>query len=120
MSNAVKFTPPAGAIRIALARVGCEEAATWSVAVSPGRGAVLVAVEDTGPGIAPENQQLVFEKFRQVEDKASGKPSGTGLGLTISREIVERHRGRLTLRSAPGQGSRFTVALPECAPAEAA
>ena len=76
-------------------------------------------MEDTGPGIAPENQQLVFEKFRQVGDTASGKPAGTGLGLTISREIVSRHGGRLTLRSAPGHGSRFTVALPECDPPEA-
>jgi signal transduction histidine kinase len=130
LSNAVKFTPPGGAIRIAVARVSPEEALRWGVtplggaeteagAVGEGAGgapgAVLVAVEDTGPGIAPENQQLVFEKFRQVADAATGKPAGTGLGLTISREIVERFGGRIGVRSAPGQGSRFTVALPECA-----
>lgn len=124
LSNAVKFTPSGGAIRIAVARVGPEEALRWGVTPRGGgeegrergesRGAVLVAVEDTGPGIAPENQQLVFEKFRQVADAATGKPAGTGLGLTISREIVERHGGRIGVRSAPGQGSRFTVALPEC------
>lgn len=112
-SNAMKFTPKGGSIRLLAARVGPAEAAGWGFAAAPGRGAVLLAVEDTGVGIAPENQTLVFEKFRQVEDTASGKPQGTGLGLSICREIVEHLGGRIGLRSAPGKGSRFTVALPE-------
>lgn len=120
MSNAVKFTPAGGTIRLAQARVGPDDAPRWGVSPGPGLGAVLVAVEDTGQGIAPENQRLVFEKFRQVTDASGAKPGGTGLGLTISRQIVGRHGGFLGLRSSPGQGSRFTVALPECPAPEAA
>ncbi len=112
-SNAVKFTPTRGTIRISSARVPSEEASRWGILVAPGRGAYLIAVEDNGIGIAPENQQLVFERFRQVIDAQHGKPQGTGLGLAICREIVERLGGRILLRSALGKGSQFTVALPE-------
>ena len=112
-SNAVKFTPGGGTIRIASARIPPEEAARWAVATTAGRGAYLIAVEDNGIGIAPENQQLVFERFRQVTDPHNGKPQGTGLGLAICREIVERLGGRIYLKSASGKGSQFTVALPE-------
>jgi len=114
-SNALKFTPKGGSIRIAAARIGPAEAPAWGITPKEGRGAVLLAVEDTGAGIAPENHELVFEKFRQVVDETSGKPHGTGLGLSICKDIVERHGGRLGLRSAIGKGSRFTVALPEVA-----
>ena len=89
------------------------EPTRWGVSPAPGRGAYLIAVEDNGIGIAPENQQLVFERFRQVIDVKHGKPQGTGLDLAICREIVERLGGRIHLRSAPGKGSQFTVALPE-------
>ena len=112
-SNAVKFTAEGGTIRIASARVAADEAARWGIAPQAGRGGYLIAVEDNGVGIAPENHQLVFERFRQVTDAQHGKPQGTGLGLAICREIVERLGGRILLRSAPGKGSQFTVALPE-------
>lgn len=114
-SNALKFTPAGGTVRLALARTGPEDAARWGVTPPPGRGAVLVAVEDTGVGIAPEHQKLIFERFRQVADPATGRPSGAGLGLAICQDLVDRFRGRIGLRSSPGQGSRFTVALPEAA-----
>lgn len=113
VSNALKFTATGGAIRLAAARVGPEDAPRWGVTPRPGAGAVLLAVEDTGVGITPENQTLIFEKFRQVTDQGLGKPTGTGLGLAISREIVERHGGRIGLRSEVGKGSRFTIVLPE-------
>lgn len=116
MSNAMKFTPAGGRIRMAAARVGPDDAAQWGVVPLPGRGAVLVAVEDSGIGIAPEHQKVIFERFRQVADPATGRPSGAGLGLAICQDLVGRFGGRVGLRSAPGQGSRFTVALPEAAP----
>lgn len=112
-SNALKFTPPGGTVRLALARAGPADAPRFGVTPPAGRGLVLVAVEDTGVGIAPENQKLIFERFRQVADPATGRPSGAGLGLAICQDLVERFGGRIGLRSAPGQGSRFTVALPE-------
>jgi signal transduction histidine kinase len=71
-----------------------------------------ISVRDTGLGIADEDQQRVFEKFQQVGDTLTGKPKGTGLGLTICRDIVAHHGGQLTLESQLGQGSTFTIALP--------
>jgi len=117
VSNAVKFTSAGGTIRIAAARVGPEEALRWGLQSPPGLGAYLMAVEDNGLGIAPEHQQLIFERFRQVTDPSQGKPRGTGLGLAICREIIQRLGGRIGLRSAVGKGSQFTVALPEAAEA---
>jgi signal transduction histidine kinase len=73
---------------------------------------VRVSVTDTGVGIAPADQSRVFEKFQQVGDTLTGKPKGSGLGLTICRDIVEHHGGRLTLSSTPGEGSTFSIWLP--------
>jgi signal transduction histidine kinase len=73
-------------------------------------GSVVLAVADRGPGIAPEHQELVFEKFGRVH--GGGAKPGTGLGLFIARSIAEAHGGRLELRSAPGEGSTFSVVLP--------
>ena len=98
ISNAVKFTPQ-GSITI----IGWQEADT-----------IHVAVSDTGIGIAPDDQARVFEPFTQVGDArpAPDRPRGTGLGLPICREIVERHGGRLWLESRLGAGSTFQFTLP--------
>jgi signal transduction histidine kinase len=72
---------------------------------------VLISVRDTGPGIAPEDQALVFEAFRQTRTSLR-QAGGTGLGMPIARSLAEAHGGRLWLESAPGQGSTFYVALP--------
>jgi signal transduction histidine kinase len=69
-------------------------------------------VSDTGAGIAPEDQALVFERFGQASDTLSPTPRGTGLGLPICREIVEHHGGRLWLESELGAGSTFQFTLP--------
>ena len=68
--------------------------------------------EDTGIGVALEDQERIFEKFQQVGDTLTDKPRGTGLGLPICRDIVEHHQGRMWVESTPGVGSTFTVALP--------
>lgn len=96
LSNAVKFTPR-GSV---------------TVAISVDRDEVVVSVADTGTGIAPDDQARVFETFAQAGDTLTDKPRGTGLGLPISREIVEEHGGRLWLESAVGGGSTFAFALP--------
>jgi Na+/proline symporter/nitrogen-specific signal transduction histidine kinase len=97
LSNAAKFVPRgSGRVDIRL-RLRAE--------------AVTVEVQDNGAGVAPEQQALVFEKFRQGGD-ATHRPQGTGLGLPISRRIIEHFGGRLWLRSAPGQGACFGFDLP--------
>jgi signal transduction histidine kinase len=102
ISNAVKFTE-AGAIR-------CE--------ANPARGGgIEIAVSDTGAGIALEDQHAIFEKFRQVGDTLTEKPTGTGLGLAICREIVEHLGGAIHVESEIGRGSRFSFTLPIAAPA---
>ncbi len=97
LSNAAKFVPQGtGRVTVTLA---CDDRAA------------LIEVQDNGPGIPPGQQQLVFEKFRQGGD-AANRPQGTGLGLPISRQIVEHFGGRLWLRSVPGQGACFGLELP--------
>jgi signal transduction histidine kinase len=96
LSNAVKFTPPGGSVVVA--------------AEQPGRD-VRVSVTDTGPGIAPKDHARIFEEFQQTEAGA-GQRDGTGLGLTVSRRLIELHGGRIWVESELGKGSRFVFTLP--------
>lgn len=73
---------------------------------------VCVCVRDNGEGIDASGQDMIFEKFTQLHSRAQGKPQGTGLGLYISRMIVEKHAGTLTVRSEPGAGAAFEFSLP--------
>jgi signal transduction histidine kinase len=102
LSNAAKFVPE-GRGHVALR-------------LRPSATTMTVEVQDNGPGIPTEQQTLVFEKFRQG-GSVSHRPPGTGLGLPISRRIVEHFGGRLWLRSEPGQGACFGFDLPMNAPA---
>jgi Na+/proline symporter/nitrogen-specific signal transduction histidine kinase len=98
ISNAVKFCPRGtGRIRIALQ-------------VRP--DALQVDVADNGIGVAPSDHEIIFEKFRQVGDTLTDKPQGTGLGLPISRQIVQHFGGRLWVQSELGQGATFSFTLP--------
>lgn len=99
LSNAVKFTDPAaGDVEISWDRTA--------------RG-IELRVRDRGPGIAPEEQERIFEKFHQISDQQAGKPKGSGLGLAICRRIAELHWGHVRLESQPGEGATFIVLLPE-------
>jgi signal transduction histidine kinase len=97
LSNAVKFTPEGGRI---------------DVGVAPADDAVQISVSDTGIGIAPEDQQTIFEEFRQVGTDYAHKREGTGLGLTLTKKFVEMHGGKIWVESQPGKGSTFTFTLP--------
>ncbi len=79
-----------------------------------------VDVQDNGPGIRPEDQERIFEKFHQLSQGGQGRPQGTGLGLPISRHIVERCGGRLWVESQPGQGATFSFLLPLPSPSRGA
>jgi signal transduction histidine kinase len=97
LSNAVKFTPSGGSVAVSTARVGDE---------------VQVAVADTGPGIAPADRERIFDEFQQTAVGISQR-EGTGLGLALSRRLVELHGGRIWVESELGHGSRFVFALPD-------
>ena len=96
LSNAVKFTPRGGSVVVASARED---------------GEVLVSVTDTGPGIAADDQERIFEEFQQT-DVGVRQREGTGLGLALSKRLVELHRGRIWVESQSGHGSRFVFTLP--------
>jgi signal transduction histidine kinase len=74
-------------------------------------GEVRVSVADTGPGIAAEDQARIFEEFQQT-DVGARQPEGTGLGLALSKRLIELHGGRIWVDSELGSGSMFTFALP--------
>jgi two-component system sensor histidine kinase BarA len=97
LSNAIKFTPEGG--RVALK---AEADTKW----------VTIAVIDTGVGVAKEEQELVFQKFRQSGNPLTRDYAGTGLGLSIVRELCKLLGGEVTLQSELGRGSTFTVRLP--------
>jgi signal transduction histidine kinase len=96
LSNAVKFTPAGGAVDVSAARVD---------------GEVRVSVADTGPGLAPQDQERIFEEFQQTE-VGTEQREGTGLGLALSKRLVELHGGRIWVDSELGKGSTFVFTLP--------
>jgi signal transduction histidine kinase len=97
LSNAIKFTPDGGRISVDAEQHGEQ---------------VAISVTDTGVGIAPADQQLVFEEFQQVGDRV-GREAGTGLGLALTRRLVEAHGGHISVTSdGRGHGATFTVRLP--------
>jgi signal transduction histidine kinase len=96
LANAVKFTPAGGSVDVRSARLD---------------GEVHVSVADTGPGIASEDQLRIFEEFQQT-DVGAEQREGTGLGLALSKKLVELHGGRIWVESEVGKGSTFTFSLP--------
>jgi len=97
LSNAVKFTPDGGRVDV-IAKMDTT--------------VVAIAVQDTGIGIAPEDQAAVFEEFKQVGRDYTRKAEGTGLGLALTKRFVELHGGEISLASELGHGSTFTITLP--------
>lgn len=98
LSNAIKFSPESGKI---------------TVDVDFKEKNVSISVSDDGVGIAPENHARIFEKFVQLEDSYTKKESSTGLGLTITKELVQMHGGTISVKSDIGKGAKFVVLLPQ-------
>jgi signal transduction histidine kinase len=101
LSNAAKFTP-GGSGRVVVSVEHVDEG-------------VRVAVSDNGPGIAPKDAEIVFDKFRQVGNTMTDKPQGTGLGLAICKRIVEHLGGRIWVETSPGHGATFAFVIPAMA-----
>ncbi len=99
LSNALKFTPQGGEI-------------TVSATGRPNRQKVEISVKDTGPGIAPEHHERIFDRFYQVDDTSTRSAGGTGIGLALCNELAQKLGGSIHLDSEPGKGSRFTLSLP--------
>lgn len=98
LSNAIKFSP-------------AHEAVNVSIEIDD-QQMLWVKVSDHGKGIAPEDQELIFQKFRQATSAKNPLVKGTGLGLAIAKALVEEHGGQIMVRSTPGQGSTFMFSLP--------
>jgi signal transduction histidine kinase len=99
VANALRYTPAGGRIEIDALPGGVD-------------GEVCISVQDSGPGIPPEQRERVFERYAQSAQ--AGDIGGAGLGLAIVRDIVQAHGGRILLDSEVGRGTRFTLALPRC------
>jgi signal transduction histidine kinase len=97
LSNAFKFTPRGGEVELA---------------AEPAPGGVVIHVRDTGAGIPPDQLPHIFEKFYQADNQRAASQEGSGLGLSIAREIVNAHGGELTVESAVGAGTTFTIVMP--------
>ena len=107
LSNAIKFTPEYGALGL-------------EVTAPAGENIVMISVWDQGIGIAADDLPKLFRPFVQLDSSLSRQHSGTGLGLALVRRLVDRHGGSISVTSAPGQGSRFTIILPCLSPDDAA
>lgn len=103
LSNAFKFTPAGGTVRCTLRP-------------DRSRSRFVLEVADSGPGVAPEHREAVFERFRQIEGGSTRRFGGTGLGLAIARDFVQLHGGTLSVSGAAEGGALFTVDLPLTAP----
>jgi len=113
LSNAIKFTPPDGQVSLTAGYLPAPDGAV-------GQGSVSLVVADTGPGIPAADQQHIFEKFQRLDSAITRETGGAGLGLAISKELTALLGGRISLDSAPGRGTTFTVVLPETPPPEPA
>ncbi|MEX0654433.1 MAG: ATP-binding protein [Phycisphaeraceae bacterium] len=104
LANAVKFTPEGGVVTLSVSSIPAPR--------QGGPAHVRIAVSDTGPGIAPEDQERIFEKFTQLDPSVTREVGGTGLGLTISRELADLLHGRIEVDSDVGQGATFSLTIP--------
>jgi signal transduction histidine kinase len=120
LNNAVKFTPAGGSVRVSARKIeggkvgGWENEKTLSTS-----GLIEISVADTGIGIKPEDMPRLFEEFTQLEAPITKKYQGTGLGLALTKKLVELHGGNIRAESVYGKGSSFVFVLPLAQPAVA-
>ncbi len=112
VGNAVKFTPEGGSVTVRVEETEAAERVDLSEEDGAVTNAIRVEVEDTGPGIGPEAQAQIFDRFQQVDNSLTREHEGTGLGLALTKQLVELHGGTIAVESTSGVGSRFIVHFP--------
>lgn len=112
LSNAVKFTPDRGEIGLHARMVEDDDYGRTSPSHSPAKNHLQLSITDSGIGIKPEDQDRIFSEFEQVDNSYARRYEGTGLGLALTRRIVELHSGVISVQSEEEKGSTFTVTLP--------
>lgn len=110
LSNAVKFTPEGGSVNLTAKIIKAHEAGLNEL--QPDENCIAVTVKDTGIGIKPEDMDKLFKPFSQIESPYSKKYEGTGLGLALTKRLVELHKGRIWVESEFGKGSKFSFVIP--------
>lgn len=116
LSNAIKFTPEGGKIGITIAmEENIDGRYPWAI---PGLEFVRFSVLDTGIGIGPEDKEKIFDEFEQADSTFSRKYGGVGLGLALTKKLIELHGGNITLESTLGEGSTFSFLIPVTSPVE--
>jgi signal transduction histidine kinase/DNA-binding response OmpR family regulator len=110
ISNALKFTPQGGRVLVKLEAFHCARENTDGA--SPVQNYFSITVSDTGIGISARDREMIFERFTQVDASSSRKYEGSGIGLSITKELVEMHGGVISVESEPEQGSSFKITIP--------
>jgi diguanylate cyclase (GGDEF)-like protein len=114
LSNAIKFTPEGGMVRLSVTRE--EHPEKFYLSPVPGLEFIRFTVQDTGIGIREEDRERIFDEFEQASSSYAQKYGGVGLGLALTRKLVELHGGMITVESTPGEGSTFTFLIPVTSP----
>jgi signal transduction histidine kinase len=119
LSNAMKFTPDGGSVRVSARKVNSEQLIvnskklfTDDYSLTTGRDFIEISVTDTGIGIKQEDMERIFKEFAQLESPYTKKYEGTGLGLALAKKMVELHGGKIWVESEFGKGSRFSFVIP--------
>jgi diguanylate cyclase (GGDEF)-like protein/PAS domain S-box-containing protein len=116
LSNAIKFTPERGMVGVDVYKeINIEGRYPWAM---PGLEFVKFSIWDTGIGISPEDNEKIFDEFEQANSTFSRKYGGAGLGLALTKKLVELHGGNITVESIPGEGSTFSFLIPVTSPVE--